>query len=127
VPTTVLVAVADEAHRAVSEAVAGVLRARGIATEVAPRADKYGKQIRYADRRGIPYVWFPTHPDQAQEAGGPVADSVKDLHTGNQEAAQADTWSPDPTAMRPTVEPVDPAAPDRAPGAPQATQITAAN
>jgi len=36
-------------------ALAALLRARGIPTEVAPRADKYGRQIRYADRRGIPY------------------------------------------------------------------------
>ena len=34
------------------------LRGRGIACEVAPAADKFGKQIRYADRRGIPFVWF---------------------------------------------------------------------
>ena len=35
------------------------LRARGIPCEVAPSAAKFGKQIRYADRRGIPFVWFP--------------------------------------------------------------------
>ena len=35
------------------------LRARGISTEVAPTAAKFGKQIRHADRRGIPFVWFP--------------------------------------------------------------------
>ena len=32
---------------------------RGIPCEVAPSAAKFGKQIRYADRRGIPFVWFP--------------------------------------------------------------------
>ncbi|MDO5535672.1 MAG: histidine--tRNA ligase, partial [Propionibacteriaceae bacterium] len=52
VPTCVLVAVDDEATRADSMAVAAALRARGIPTEVAPKADKFGKQIRYADRRG---------------------------------------------------------------------------
>jgi histidyl-tRNA synthetase len=41
-----------------ADAVARALRARGIPTEVAPKADKFGKQIRHADRRGIPYVWF---------------------------------------------------------------------
>ena len=35
------------------------LRRRGIPTEVSPSAAKFGKQIRYAERRGIPYVWFP--------------------------------------------------------------------
>ena len=33
--------------------------ARGMPTEVSPNAAKFGKQIRYAERRGIPYVWFP--------------------------------------------------------------------
>ncbi len=27
--------------------------------EVAPSASKFGKQIRFAERRGIPCVWFP--------------------------------------------------------------------
>ena len=58
VPTAVLVAVDSEQTRATAIEVAEQLRARGISTEVAPRADKYGRQIRYADRRGIPYVWF---------------------------------------------------------------------
>ena len=40
-------------------AVATALRARGIPCEVAPKPAKFGKQIRYAERRGIPYVWFP--------------------------------------------------------------------
>ena len=39
--------------------IATALRARGIPTEVAPSAQKFGKQIRYAERRGIPFVWFP--------------------------------------------------------------------
>ena len=57
-PTAVLVAVARRRHGTRPIAVAEQLRARGIACEVAPAADKFGKQIRYADRRGIPYVWF---------------------------------------------------------------------
>ena len=66
VPTVVLVAVDSEDVRAHSIDVAERLRARGISCEVAPRADKYGKQIRYADRRRIPYVWFPSSGE-----GGP--------------------------------------------------------
>ncbi|HVD64611.1 MAG TPA: histidine--tRNA ligase, partial [Lapillicoccus sp.] len=58
-PSAVLVAVTSEESRTRSVAVAGTLRSRGIACEVAPRADRFGKQIRYAERRGIPYVWFP--------------------------------------------------------------------
>src|SRR5699024_3064925 len=59
VPTCVLVAVTDEQSRPLSDQVARTLRSRGIACEVAPTAAKLGKQIRYADRRGVPFVWFP--------------------------------------------------------------------
>lgn len=84
VPTCVLVAVSDEASRGASEAVARTLRGRGVPCEVAPTAAKLGKQIRYADRRGIPFVWFPG-PDGAE-------DEVKDIRTGDQAAASAGSW-----------------------------------
>ncbi len=58
VPSAVLVAVTDEPSRPESDRVAAALRARGIPVEVAPTAAKFGKQIRHADRRGIPFVWF---------------------------------------------------------------------
>src|SRR4051794_24555299 len=59
VPSAVLVALADEESRPASERVADALRSRGIATEVAVSPQKYGRQIRNAERRGIPFVWFP--------------------------------------------------------------------
>ena len=86
VPTAVLVAVTDEEHRAVSAAVAGALRERGIAADVAPTAAKFGKQIRFADKRGIPFVWFP--------GAGTESDSVKDIRSGEQIDADPATWSP---------------------------------
>ena len=86
VPTAVLVAVTDEEHRAVSDAVADVLRERGIAADVAPTAAKFGKQIRFADKRGIPFVWFP--------GAGTESDSVKDIRSGEQIDADPATWSP---------------------------------
>jgi histidyl-tRNA synthetase len=85
VPTCVLVAVPDEKRRAECDRVAGRLRARGIPVEVAPGAAKYGKQIRHADRRGIPFVWFP---------GEDGPDQVKDIRSGDQVAADADSWQP---------------------------------
>lgn len=84
VPTVVLVAVADEESRGASQAVAAALRSRGIACEVAPSAEKFGKQIKYADRRGIPFVWF-AEPDGS---------SVKDIRSGDQAPADPLTWSP---------------------------------
>jgi histidyl-tRNA synthetase len=96
VPTCVLVAVVDESGRAESAAVADALRARGIPTEVAPRADKFGKQIRYADRRGIPFVWFT----------GADGGSVKDIRSGDQVPADPGAWVPPAEDLTPRVEPI---------------------
>ena len=94
VPSAVLVALADDDSRPASDAVARSLRARGIATEVAPSPQKYGKQIRYAERRGIPFVWFP--------AAGGMEHEVKDIRSGEQVAADPATWlPPDKDDLRP--------------------------
>ncbi len=85
VPSTVLVALVDEESRGASQAVATALRSRGINTEVAASAQKFGKQIRYAERRGIPYVWFPD------------SNEVKDIRSGDQVAADPSTWTPEET------------------------------
>ncbi len=93
VPSAVLVAVLDEDQRHRSDAVARALRSRGIPCEVAPAADRFGKQIKHADRRGIPFVWFP------DEAGH----SVKDIRTGVQADADASSWSPPEDDLHPIV------------------------
>lgn len=92
VPTCVLVAVDAEETRGQAIAIAAALRARGISTEVAPRADKYGKQIRYADRRGIPYVWF-----------GGTDGEVKDIRSGEQIPATAADWTPPASDLKPVI------------------------
>ncbi|MDR1768401.1 MAG: histidine--tRNA ligase [Propionibacteriaceae bacterium] len=90
VPTCVLVAVDSEEARPGANSLAARLRRRDIPVEVAPTADKYGKQIRYADRRGIPYVWFSTG-------------EVKDIRSGAQTAADPDAWTPPEADRWPTV------------------------
>ncbi|MFD6613024.1 histidine--tRNA ligase [Micromonospora chalcea] len=95
VPTCVLVAVTAEEDRAASDAVAAALRSRGVPTEVSPSAAKFGKQIRYAERRGIPYVWFP----------GADGDEVKDIRSGEQVAASAGEWTPPRADLKPLVGP----------------------
>ncbi|MDW5326070.1 histidine--tRNA ligase [Plantactinospora sp. KLBMP9567] len=95
VPTCVLVALAAEERRPESNRIADALRRRGIPTEVSPSAAKFGKQIRYAERRGIPYVWFPG-------ADG-VGDEVKDIRSGDQVAAASDVWQPPAADLWPTV------------------------
>ncbi len=96
VPQAVLVAVVDEDSRGRSSAVARELRRRGIPCEVSPSAAKFGKQIRYAERRGIPYVWFVG----AGESGG---DAVKDIRSGEQGAADAATWECPSADLRPAL------------------------
>lgn len=106
VPSAVLVAVNDEAERSVSDDVAAALRARGIACEVAPSAAKFGKQIRYADRRSIPFVWFPPTPEHTRADGSVVpaqGHQVKDIRTGEQVDADASSWAPPAADARPTV------------------------
>lgn len=98
VPTAVLVAVTDEAHRAASDAVADALRARGIAADVAPTAAKFGKQIKFADKRGIPFVWFPGLPGEDGTVG---ADSVKDIRSGEQVEADPASWQPPAEDLHP--------------------------
>ncbi|MDO5701297.1 MAG: histidine--tRNA ligase [Bowdeniella nasicola] len=83
VPTCVLVAVTSEEERARSNRAAAALRARGIPTDVAPKAAKFGKQIRHADRLGIPYVLFPGENTE-----------LKDIRTGEQYAIDVHTWTP---------------------------------
>ncbi len=96
VPSAVLVAVQGEATRDASDAVAAALRGRGIPTEVSPDAARLGKQIRYADRRGIPFVWFP--PADGTEAADPGGvqgvHEVKDIRSGDQAVADPATWAP---------------------------------
>jgi histidyl-tRNA synthetase len=90
VPSVVLVAVDSEESRADSNAIAQRLRASGVPTEVAPKADKLGKQIQHAERRGIPYVWFPPA-------------SVKDIRSGDQVDADPGSWTPPTEDLTPTI------------------------
>jgi histidyl-tRNA synthetase len=93
VPTAVLVAVESEETRWDAMAVAAQLRTRGISCEVAPKADKFGRQIRYADRRGIPFVWF----------GSAGAGEVKDIRSGDQVPADPASWTPPAPDLHPQV------------------------
>ena len=90
VPTCVLVALPNEEQRPDCDRIAASLRGRGISTEVAPVPAKFGKQIRFAERRGIPYVWFPGETDE-----------VKDIRSGAQVEADPATWSPPAEDLKP--------------------------
>ncbi|MGO1230249.1 histidine--tRNA ligase [Glutamicibacter arilaitensis] len=85
VPSVVYVTLVNDESWHEAQDVASALRERGIACEVAASAEKFGKQIKYADRRGIPFVWF-THADGTHE--------VKDIRSGEQVSADPASWMP---------------------------------
>ncbi len=95
VPSAVLVALIDEESRPASDAIAQQLRARAIPTEVAAAPQKFGKQIRYAERRGIPYVWFPAAVGEPHQ--------VKDIRDGSQAEADPEVWMPPADDLRPSI------------------------
>jgi histidyl-tRNA synthetase len=95
VPSAVLVALPDEDSRAACDEIAQLLRRNGIPTEVAATPQKFGKQIRYGERRGIPFVWFP--------GGDGTPHQVKDIRTGDQAEADPATWRPPEQDLTPTI------------------------
>ena len=94
VPSVVYVTLADDESWHQAQDVAAALRGRGIACEVASSAEKFGKQIKFADRRGIPFVWF-TQEDGTHE--------VKDIRSGEQTTADPRSWTPPAEDLHNTV------------------------
>ncbi len=85
-PTDVLVCLPSEDLRAPTAAIARDLRARGLNVELYHNDQKIKKQLAYAEKKGIPYVWFPPF-----EAG--QNHEVKNMRTGEQVAADPLTWT----------------------------------
>lgn len=85
-PTTVLIALPNPQMRLRCERIATTLRNRGISAEVNATDIKYGKQIKYASDRGIPYVWFPGEDNKS--------DQVRDIRVGEQVDAESSLWAP---------------------------------
>ena len=85
-PAKVLVLLHSEAEAPGAHEVARALRKRGIACLVSHRAAAYGKQMQWAEKVGIQYVWFPAKDGKEHE--------VKDLGSGSQAPASVDSWTP---------------------------------
>ncbi|GAB3845354.1 histidine--tRNA ligase [Nesterenkonia populi] len=94
VPTAVYVTLRSDEDWSAATAIAEQLRTRGISAEVAYSAEKFGKQIKYADRRGIPFVWFTDEEGRHE---------VKDIRSGEQSPADPQTWSPSPEDLAPRI------------------------
>jgi histidyl-tRNA synthetase len=93
VPTCVLVALTAEDDRSEANALAQCLRKRGIPTQVSPSAAKFGKQIKFADKRGIPFVLFVN--DEGTQ--------MKDIRSGDQLTVDVDAWNPPAEDLHPTI------------------------
>jgi len=89
VPSAVFIALTNDEGWSAANDVADALRSRGIACEVSANAAKFGKQIKYAEKRGIPFVWFISTEDD-----GELAHEVKDIRSGEQVAADPASWMP---------------------------------
>ncbi|GCE21564.1 histidine--tRNA ligase [Dictyobacter kobayashii] len=87
-PTQVLVIFPDDERRAEAVQTASILRERGLNVELYPTPIKQAQQLRYASRKGIPYAWFLPYAEKGHE--------VKNLLSGEQQAADPTTWRPSP-------------------------------
>lgn len=84
-PAHILMVLPSEEKRALAAQTARTLRARGYNVELYHAPQKVKKQMEYASKKGIPYVWFPPFED------GNVHE-VKNMTTGDQSPADPNTW-----------------------------------
>ncbi len=95
-PTCVLVALNSVEHTSSAMNVASRLRSRGISTEVFGQPLPYGKQLQYAEKKGIPYVWF-------HNVTGSDRHEVRNIAQSNQLEASLESWMPDSSLLRPEI------------------------
>jgi len=88
VPTKVLITIFDEKFYRDSLKIAKVLRDKGVPTEVYLTPIKLDKQLKYADRKGIPYAVI-IGPDEAKNK----TVTIKDLKTGKQKTVPQKEFS----------------------------------
>ena len=86
-PADLLIVLPSEERREAMLVTAQALRRRGFKVETYHAPQKIGKQIAYAEKKGIPFVWFPPF----DEAGD---HEVKDMSSGAQTQADVETWKP---------------------------------
>jgi histidyl-tRNA synthetase len=92
-PTAALVIQPDARRLPAAFALAAALRRDGVSTEVFPEPKKHGQQMRYADRRGIAFVFTP------EEDGGVHGKRMADGETrALDNAAEASAWMREPSA-----------------------------
>lgn len=88
VPTDVLVCLPSEERRPLAAETARILRNRGLNVEMYHAPQNYKKQMEYALKKSIPFMWFPPAED-----GG--VHEVKNMVTRDQKQADLATWMKD--------------------------------
>ncbi len=84
-PTDILVISPSAERHGLALATSRLLRGRGLKVELFHMPGKLDRQLKYANKKGIPFVWFPPFGD-----GQPH--EVKNMETGAQEQADPATW-----------------------------------
>ena len=84
-PADILMVLPNEEQRAEAAQTARILRERGYNVELYHAPQKIKKQLSYAEKKGIPYVWFPPF-----EAG--QDHEVKNMLKGEQATADPTAW-----------------------------------
>jgi histidyl-tRNA synthetase len=84
-PADLLIVLPSEERRETMLVTAQALRRRGFKVETYHAPQKVGKQMSYAEKKGIPFVWFPPFDDAGSH-------EVKDMASGTQSKADIETW-----------------------------------
>ncbi len=85
-PTQVLVVLPSEERRPQAAATAATLRKRGLNVELYHAPQNVKKQMEYANKKGIPFVWFPPFDDAGKH-------EIKDMAAGTQTPADPESWT----------------------------------
>lgn len=84
-PADILVVFPNEEMRAETAKTARTLRERGYKVELYHAPQKLKKQLSYAEKKGIPFVWMPPFDSEGQH-------DVKNMITGEQSPADPHSW-----------------------------------
>ena len=85
-PADVLMVLPSEEKRALAQETAQALRAKGYKVELYHAPQKIKKQMSYAEKKSIPFVWFPPFDD-----GQPH--EVKDMSNGEQSEVSVESFN----------------------------------
>jgi histidyl-tRNA synthetase len=84
-PADILMVLPSDEQRALTLGTAKTLRMRGFKVETYHAPQKVKKQLSYAEKKSIPFVWFPPFED-----GQPH--EIKNMNTGEQVSVCPETW-----------------------------------